>query len=323
MGPMPTTSPGAAGANPFDQARIAARELVRLTGAEHHDALVVLGTGLTPAAELLGADGPPVDLTALPWFARFTGPGHRPEAWSVDLGGTRTLVVAGRLHYYEGRSPAEVVHTVRTAIAAGARTVVLTCSAGAVSGRFAVGDVVAVADHLNMTGQSPLVGVRSEPPLGSCHVDMTDAWSPRLRAAARAVRPVDEGVYAQVTGPQLETPTEVRMLAALGADLVGMSTVPEAIAARHLGAEVLGLAVVTNAAAGTVAGPVALDTIVETAAASVDAVAELVRGVLRSLSPAGPGTDGDAGGGAERGREPPQARPSPAPTAARGVAGTE
>jgi purine-nucleoside phosphorylase len=299
---MPTTSPGAPGANPFEQARIAARELVRLTGAEHHDALVVLGTGLVQAAARLGAEGLPIDLTALPWFARFTGPGHRPEAWSVVVGGLRTLVVAGRLHYYEGRSPAEVVHTVRTAIAAGARTVVLTCSAGAVAGRFGVGDVVAIADHLNLTAQSPLVGVRTEPPLGSCHVDMTDAWSPRLRAAAQAVRPIDEGVYAHVTGPQLETPAEVRMLAALGADVVGMSTVPEAIAARHLGAEVLGLAVVTNAAAGTVPGSLAVDDIVQAAEASVDVVSEIAGGVLRSLAPVGaePPDPGDpvVGGGA-------------------------
>lgn len=286
---MPTTSPGAPGANPFEQARIAARELVRLTGTERHDALVVLGTGLLEVAERLGAEGTPVDLTALPWFTRFTGPGHRPEAWSVVLGNLRTLVVAGRLHYYEGRSPAEVVHTVRTAIAAGARTVVLTCSAGAVTGRFGVGDVVAISDHLNLTGQSPLGGVRIEPPLGSGHVDMTDAWSPRLRAAARAVRPIDEAVYAQVAGPQLETPAEVRMLAALGADLVGMSTVPEAIAARHLGAEVLGLAVVTNAAAGTVAGSLAVEDIIKAAASSVEAVAEIVGGVLGSLTSGGPG----------------------------------
>lgn len=282
---MPTTSPGAPGANPFEQARIAARELGRLTGADRHDALVVLGTGLLGVAERLGAEGPPVDLTALPWFARFTGTGHRPEAWSVVLGRTRTLVIAGRLHLYEGRSPAEVVHSVRTAIAAGVRTVVLTCSAGALSGRFSVGEVVAIADHLNLTAQSPLVGARAEAPLGSPHVDLTEAWSPGLRAAARAVRPIDEGVYAHVLGPELETPAEVRMLAALGADLVGMSTVPEAVAARHLGAEVLGLAVVTNAAAGIVDGPVTLDAIVRAAAASAGTVAELIGGVLRSLPP--------------------------------------
>ena len=283
MRSVPTTSPGAPGANPFDQARIAARELARLTGAEHHDVLVVLGTGLFSAAEQLGADGPPVDLTSLPWFARFTGPGHRPEAWSVDLEGKRTLVVAGRLHLYEGRSPAEVVHPVRTAIAAGVKVVVLTCSAGAVNPSLSAGDVVTIRDHLNLTGTSPLVGIAADAVAGSRHVDMADAWSRRLRTLARAVTPLEEGVYAQMPGPQLETPAEIRMLAVLGADLVGMSTVPEAIAARHLGAEVLGLAVVTNAAAGTAPGPLDVEDIVRVAAGSVPTVAKTVTGVVRAL----------------------------------------
>ena len=287
---VPTTSPGAPGANPFDQARIAARELGRMTGAPHHDVLVVLGTGLIGVADHLGAGGAPIDLTSLPWFARFTGPGHRPEAWSVDLEGKRTLIVAGRLHLYEGRSPAEVVHPVRTAIAAGARTVVLTCSAGAVNPSLSLGDVVAIRDHLNLTGTSPLAGTTtdSERPR---HVDMTDAWSPHLRALARSVASIEEGVYAQMPGPQLETPAEIRMLAALGADLVGMSTVPEAIAARHLGADVLGLAVVTNAAAGPRAGPLDVDEVVRVASGSAPAVAKVVAGVVRSLDPVGaPGT---------------------------------
>jgi purine-nucleoside phosphorylase len=284
MTPVPTTSPGAPGANPFEQARIAARELGRMTSADRHDVLVVLGTGLFAAAEPLGAQGAPIDLTALPWFARFTGPGHRPEAWSVDLEGKRTLVVAGRLHLYEGRSPAEVVHTVRTAIAAGVRTVVLTCSAGAVNTGLSVGDVVAIRDHLNLTGTSPLTGVSADGPHGTRHVDMTDAWSPRLRALAHAVAPLEEGVYAQLPGPQLETPAEVRMIAALGADLVGMSTVPEAIAARHLGAEVLGLAVVTNAAAGEAEGPLDVDEMVRVASGSVPTVAKVTAGVVRALA---------------------------------------
>jgi purine-nucleoside phosphorylase len=288
---VPTTSPGAPGANPFEQARIAARELGRMTGADRHDVLIVLGTGLFAAAEQLGARGAPIDLTSLPWFARFTGPGHRPEAWSVVLEGKRTLIVAGRLHLYEGRSPPEVVHPVRTAVAAGARTVVLTCSAGAVNPALSAGDIVAIRDHLNLTGTSPLVGVTTDGLPRSRHVDMTDAWSPRLRALARAVTPLQEGVYAQMPGPQFETPAEIRMLAALGADLVGMSTVPEAIAARHLGAEVLGLAVVTNAAAGTGAGPTDPDDVVRVANGAAPAVAEVVAGVVRALDgPGGAGT---------------------------------
>ena len=130
--PMPTTTPGARGTDPFEQARLAARELTRHTGVDHHDVLVVLGTGLSSVAHLLGADGSPIDLTTLPWFPRFTAIGHRPEVWSLELGSSRALVVAGRLHLYEGRTPAEVVHPVRTAMATGCHTVVLTCSAGAV-----------------------------------------------------------------------------------------------------------------------------------------------------------------------------------------------
>lgn len=284
---MPTTTPGARGTDPFEQARLAARELTRHAGADHHAALVVLGTGLSGVASLLGAGDRPIDLTALPWSSRFTGVGHRPEAWSLDVAGSRILVVAGRLHLYEGRSPAEVVHVVRTALATGCRAVVLTCSAGAVNPRYRTGQVVAVADHLNLTGSSPLTGVPADHPAGPPHVDLTDTWSPRLRAIAREVDPeLAEGVYAQVPGPELETPAEVRMLAGMGADLVGMSMVPEAIAARHLGAEILGLAVVTNAAAGTGQAPGPdVEGIVETATAATGEVARLVEGVVDRLRP--------------------------------------
>jgi purine-nucleoside phosphorylase len=295
---VPTTSPNAPGANPFEQARLAARELSRVAGVDHYDVVVVLGTGLFGVAEALGAQGPAVDLTSLPWFVRFTGPAHRPEAWSVTRGGIRLLVVAGRLHLYEGRTPAEVVHLVRTAIATGVHTVVLTCSAGAVNPAYAVGDVVAIRDHLNLTGVSPLTGVAAAlapsrgpapgaapGPPATRHVDLTDAWSPRLRALLHEVTPgLPEGVYAQLAGPELETPAEIRMLATLGADLVGMSTAGEAIAARHLGAEVLGLAVVTNAAAGMAPGGVDVDAVVRAATAASGTVARLLGGVLDRIA---------------------------------------
>jgi purine-nucleoside phosphorylase len=283
MSAVPTTSPGAPGANPFEQARIAARELGRLTGADHHDVLVVLGTGQFGAARDLGAEGPAIDLTSLPWFTRLTGPGHRPEAWSVELGASRTLVVAGRLHLYEGRSPAEVAHTVRTAIAAGVRTVVLTGGAGAVNPRYEPGDVVAVADHVNLTGTSPLTGIPADRPSGPGHLDMVGAWSAQLRALARAVEPIAEGVYALTPGPQLETPAEVRMFGAMGVDLVGMSMVPEAIAARHLRADVLGLAVVTSAASGLADGAVDAEECERRDASSAATVARIVRGVVEAV----------------------------------------
>lgn len=306
---MPTTTPGARGTDPFEQARLAARELTRHATFDHHDVLVVLGTGLTSVASLLGADDRPIDLTALPWSPRFTGVGHRPEAWSLDISGKRTLIVAGRLHLYEGRTPAEVVHVVRTALATGCRTAVFTCSAGGIDPSYRPGQVVAVSDHLNLTGTSPLTGIPADHPAGLPYVDLTDAWSPRIRALARQVDPdLAEGVYAQLPGPQLETPAEVRMLAGLGAGLVGMSMVPEAIAARHLRAEILGLAVVTNAAAGlgqevippaglqgaagTGQGPSPLvEGILETATAAAGDVARLVGGVISRLEDGAPPDD--------------------------------
>ncbi len=283
---MPTTTAGAHGADPFDQARLAARELLRSTGEVAHDVLVVLGTGLSPVAGLLGGREPTLDLTTLPWFPKYTGIGHRPDVWSIRLGDQRVLVAAGRLHLYEGRTPAEVVHPIRTAMAAGCHTVILTCSAGGIDPALPVGRVVAIADHLNLTATSPLTGIPADHPHGHPYVDLTDLWSPRLRQFAREVDPaVPEGVYAQLPGPHLETPAEIRMLATLGADMVGMSTVPEAIAARHLGAEILGLAVITNSAAGVVPGPVDVDHIATTAGGAAESIARLVSGVVSRLPP--------------------------------------
>lgn len=283
---MPSTRPGARGADPFEQARLAARELSRQAGTDHHDILVVLGTGLYPLAAELGAEGGPIDLSALPWFPRFTGVDHRPEAWSFDRAGKRLLVLAGRLHLYEGLTPVEVVHPLRTALATGITTVILTCSAGGIRPDWSPGQVVAISDHLNLTAASPLAGIPSDHSAGWPYIDLTDTWSPRLRAMAREVDPeLAEGVYAQMPGPHLETPAEIRMLATLGAELVGMSTVPEAIAARHLGAEVLGLAVVTNPAAGVASGPLEVAAFGEAAAKAVEPLRRILGGVIERLEP--------------------------------------
>ena len=262
---MPTTRPGARGANQFEQARLAARELLRVTGTERFDVLVVLGTGLAPAAPLLGAEGPGVDLSSLPWFPRHAG---QPVAWTLPIGAVRALVVTGRVHLSE--DPAAVVHPVRTAMAAGASTVVLVSSATPLDPALHVGQVMAVSDHLNLSGSSPLTGVAPEQ---EPYVDLTDAWSPRLRALAREVDPeLADAVYAQVAGPELPTPAEARMLATLGAGVVGMSGVLEAVAARHLGAEVLGLAVATSHLV-----PESVDS---SAAVAAEEVARLITGVL-------------------------------------------
>ena len=231
-------------------AEAAAVALATATGASRHDIAVVLGTGLAGAADALGAaPGHPLD--GLPGFPASFVSHQTSEYRSLELGGRRVLVFLGRLHLYEGYSPAQVAHPVRTAAAAGCSTVILTNASGSLRSDVPTGTVALIADHLNLTGRSPLSADPDGPRLPTPFVDLVDAWSHRLRLAAHAVDPaLPECVYAQVGGPHFETPAEIRMLRTLGADLVGMSSVLEAIAARQAGAEVLGLSLVTNLAAG-------------------------------------------------------------------------
>ena len=266
-----------------ERAARSARELARRTGSDRHDVLLVLGSGLTGAAELLGAGGDSLPLDTLPFFPRYTAAGHRAQGWSVDVAGKRVLVFGGRCHLYEGIEPDEAVHPLRTGVAAGCTTVVLTAAVGGIRDDLTTGSVMVVEDHLNLTGRSPLGG--------ATFVDMVDAYSPELLRLALATpgpggavvspRP---GVYAQVSGPQFETPAEIRMLRTSGADVVGMSMALETIAARHAGARVLGLALVTNAAAGTATGGTGdLAAIAEVGVSAAPAVADIVRHVVGSL----------------------------------------
>lgn len=231
-----------------------AAEAIRArTGVECHDVLVVLGSGWAPAADRFGTTMVEVPVTEVPGFPPVGVVGHAGVLRSVAAeGGKRILALLGRVHAYEGHDLATVVHAVRAAVRAGCATVVLTNAAGGLRETMQVGQPMLIADHLNLTGRSPLTGPAPPEGLGlGRFVDMTDAYSPRLRALARAVDvTLEEGVYAGLPGPQYETPAEIRMLQTLGADLVGMSTVHETIAARHVGAEVLGLSLVTNLAAG-------------------------------------------------------------------------
>ena len=175
---------------------------------------------------------------------------------SIANGDQGVLAFMGRVHCYEGHHPNVVAHAVRTAVAAGCRTVVLTNAAGGLREGMRPGQPVLIRDHLNLTGQSSLTGPPPPDPWSLRFVDLTEAYSARLRAIATEVDPdVGEGVYAGLGGPQFETPAEIRMLRSLGADLVGMSTVLETIAARHLGAEVLAVSLVTNQAAGISGAP--------------------------------------------------------------------
>jgi purine-nucleoside phosphorylase len=238
--------------DPFAAAAASAAALADRTGQPRHDIAVVLGSGWAPAAAALGAPVAEVPLTELGGFPEPAVAGHVAAVRSVRIGTAHVLVFLGRVHLYEGHSPAAVVHGVRTAIAAGCTTVVLTNAAGGIRAGLRPGQPVLISDQLNLTGSSPLAGLPTGAAPGQpLFADMTSVYSRRLRAAARAKHPeLAEGVYAALLGPQYETPAEIRMLAAAGADLVGMSTALEAIAARHLGAEVLGLSLVTNVAAG-------------------------------------------------------------------------
>jgi purine-nucleoside phosphorylase len=242
-------------ADPFAAAAASAEALAQRTGHAKYDVAVVLGSGWAPAADAIGAADAEVPLAELGGFPEPAVPGHVPAVRSVAVGGRRVLVYLGRVHLYEGHPPASVVHGVRTAIAAGCSTIVLTNAAGGIRSGLRPGQPVLISDHLNLTGKSPLTGLPPGGPVlagsASPFTDLSDLYAARLRAIARAAEPgMAEGVYAALQGPQYETPAEIRMLRTAGADLVGMSTALEAIAARHLGAEVLGISLVTNVAAG-------------------------------------------------------------------------
>jgi purine-nucleoside phosphorylase len=240
----------ASATGPFARAEMSAAALRDRAGVDGFDAAVVLGSGWGDAADAIGAPQLEVPLADLGGFPKPGVKGHAASVRYVTRGQRKLLVYLGRVHMYEGHDPHTVVHGVRTAIAAGCRTVVLTNAAGGINAGYAVGQPVLISDHLNLTGRSPLAGTLP-PQVPSRFTDLTDAYSARLRARARELDPsLAEGVYAGLPGPHFETPAEIRMLRGAGADLVGMSTVMEAIAARHLGAEVLGISIVSNPAAG-------------------------------------------------------------------------
>ncbi len=261
--------------SPADLAQAAAKALAERTGVDSHDVAIVLGSGWRPAADVIGAGEAEVPMSELPGFLTPTVAGHGGTIRSVRLGERRALVMLGRTHHYEGHGVARVVHGVRTAVAAGARTIILTNAAGGLRQGFAVGQPVVISDHLNLTATSPLVGPQ--------FVDLTDLYSPRLRALATRIDPsLAEGVYAGLPGPHFETPAEIRMLRTMGADLVGMSTVLEAIAARALAAEVFGLSLVTNLAAGITGQPLDHREVLAAGIAAAGRMGELLRELARN-----------------------------------------
>jgi purine-nucleoside phosphorylase len=260
----------------FDQARRAADEL-RSRTLDGFDVALVMGSGWVPAADALGEPVAELPVTELPGFAPPAVEGHAGRIRAVRVGDRRALVFLGRTHLYEGRGVGPVVHGVRTALAAGAGIVVLTNAAGGLRPENQrVGDPVLISDQLNLTGANPLTGAR--------FLDLTEAYSARLRALAREIEPgLAEGVYAAFRGPTYETPAEIRMLRAMGADLIGMSTVLETIAAREGGAEVLGISLVTNIAAGLSDQPLDHEEVLAAGRAAATRMGTLLAGVIGKL----------------------------------------
>ncbi|WP_328915706.1 MULTISPECIES: purine-nucleoside phosphorylase [unclassified Streptomyces] len=262
--------------DPYAAATVAAARLRELTGDGTHDVALVMGSGWVPAADALGTPEHEFPITDLPGFPAPEVAGHAGRVRSVRIGGVRALIFLGRTHLYEGRGVGTVVHGVRTAVAAGCKTVVLTNGCGGLRPGFRPGQPVLISDHINMTATSPIVGAN--------FVDLTDLYSPRLRALCKDVdASLEEGVYVQLPGPHYETPAEIGMVRAIGGDLVGMSTGLEAIAAREAGAEVLGISLVTNLAAGMTGEPLNHEEVLEAGRESASHMGALLTRVLARL----------------------------------------
>ena len=259
--------------DPRTAAAEAAAVLREKTGVEKHDIALVMGSGWLPAIDALGEAATELTSTDLPGFAPPAVAGHAGRIRSVRAGDRNLLVFLGRTHFYEGLGVRAVVHGVRTAAEAGCRVVVLTNGCGGLNEAWQPGTPVLIRDHINLTATSPIEGAH--------FVDLTELYSPRLRALCRSVDgSLDEGVYVQLPGPHYETPAEIGMIRAIGGDLVGMSTTLEAIAAREAGLEVLGISLVTNLAAGITGEALNHEEVLAAGRASAGRMGELLGAIV-------------------------------------------
>jgi purine-nucleoside phosphorylase len=271
----------------YDRIRVAAEAVSDRLDTSGVEVAIVLGSGLAAASEGL-SDLQSVPYASLPGFPETTVAGHPGRLLAGSWAGRRALVFCGRVHGYEGYPATEVGFGVRVAATLGASTLVVTNVSGGIDPGLRVGEIVAISDHLNLTGASPLTGPNDER-LGPRFVDMTDVYTPALRAIASGVasrlfgEPLREAVYAAMAGPAYETPAEVRMLRVLGAGLVGMSTIHEVTAARHSGLAVLGLSLVANHAAGVSKTPLSHEEVTRAAAAGSGRFGALLESVVAAL----------------------------------------
>lgn len=264
-------------ADPFEVAAQAAEDIARITGVARHDIALTLGSGWGKAAELVGETTAAFPATEVTGFSAPALAGHVGTLRSVVTPkGRHVLVIGARTHFYEGHGVRRVVHSVRTAAATGARTMVLTNGAGGIKHTWAPGQPVLISDHINLTGASPLEG--------ATFIDLTDLYSMRLRDLARTIDPsLDEGVYCQFRGPQYETPAEVQMAKSFGGHIVGMSTALEAIAARQAGMEVLGFSLITNMAAGIQTTPLSHHEVIEAGREAEPVISSLLARVIGAM----------------------------------------
>lgn len=264
-------------ADPFAIAATAAADIARLTGVERHDIAVTLGSGWGRAAELIGETVASFPATEVTGFSAPALAGHVGTLRSVRTpAGTHVLVIGARTHFYENHGVRRVVHSVRTAAASGASTMILTNGAGGIRETWTPGQPVLISDHINLTAASPLEG--------ATFVDLTDLYSARLRDLARTIDPtLDEGVYCQFRGPHYETPAEVQMAKTIGGHIVGMSTALEAIAARQAGMEVLGFSLITNLAAGIQTTPLSHEEVLEAGREAEPVISALLARVIEAL----------------------------------------
>ena len=259
--------------DPLQAAAIAASEIASRTGIASHDVALVMGSGWVGAVDALGTPSYECNAEEITGFFAPAVEGHSGKVRSYEVkDGDRTiraLVFLGRTHLYEGKGMEPVVHGVRTAVKAGCKVIILTNACGGINTAFRVGQPVLIRDHISLTAQSPLVG--------ATFVDLTDLYSKRIRAIMKSAdSSLQEGVYVHWRGPTYETPAEIHMMRTLGADLVGMSTVPEAIAAHALGAEVLGISLVTNAAAGVTGEKLNHEEVIAAGKAAASSMGELL-----------------------------------------------
>jgi purine-nucleoside phosphorylase len=264
-------------ADPFEVARTAAADIARATGVERHDIALTLGSGWSAAADLIGETVAEVPATEITGFSASAVVGHTGSIRSILLpSGKQALVIGARTHYYEGHGVRRVVHSVRTAAATGATTMILTNGAGGIKETWTPGSPVLISDHINLTADSPLEG--------ATFIDLTDLYSARLRALAKGIDPsLDEGVYTQFRGPHYETPAEVQMAKAMGGHIVGMSTALEAIAARQAGMEILGMSLITNLAAGIQEEPLSHQEVLQAGRDAEAAISDLLSRIVAAL----------------------------------------